>query len=396
MNKFLLSTFLFFSLLLSGCLNKTEHKTLPLSKNILEKTVLRAINGVSSANDSLSKLIDYSFPLNADYNKLSIDSLSYENDRVLFTVLMTYNNPIYNRFAVYNKNLELELIDKSLNGQVYKENLYLNGMKFLKLTEDFLSKDIFNLTRISIYKIDSNSVNLVFRTLSKLKVKGRIYTQDITEITNDRIKTKLNSTVRSSIRNKSDVFTYSSISKKYEPTNDLFHNYVINKINKSRIRTKLPLITDKKSALAMLGITEETVVKEKRVEVKSSFGFSIKLSKTWKRFDDFMIRTHLIKGKRGTRFVNTVLGTKISIIKIEDTEDVNEYTKYPFVNETNAGIKRISTEKMIYGKSFYRLFEYIGKSESFLLIIEGSKYTYDKYKNLYNNIINSFKIIDNV
>jgi len=106
-----------------------------------------------------------------------------------------------------------------------------------------------------------------------------------------------------------------------------------------------------------------------------------------------MIRSHLLKGKEGTRFINNVIGTTISIIKIDDIENVNEYTNFPFINETNNRIKIKSTEKMIYGKSFYQLYEYIGKEVSYLLIINGSKYTYNKYESLYNEIINSFNII---
>ena len=395
MNKFLLSTFLLFSLFITGCFKKPENNNLPLSKKILENTVIRAIKGVKAANDSLSNLIDYSLPLNSDYNQLSIDSTLFNKNRVLFTLLITYNNPLYNRFAVYNTNLEAELIDKSLNGYIYKEKLYINGNNFLKLSEDFLSKDIFNLTRISLYKVDSNSVNLVFRTFSKLKEKRKIYTQDITEITNDRIKTKLNSSVRSSLRNKSDVFPFSSLTKRYEPSNNLFYNYIFNKISRARVKLKLPIIIDKKSALATVGITSEHITTNKKIETKSPVGFTINLSETWNRFDDFMIRSHLIKGKKGTRFLNSVLGAIISIIKIDNSEEISDYTKYPFVNETNNtlanGLKIKSTDRMIYGKSFFQLFEYISNDQKFLLIINGSKYTFDKYEKLYNDILYSFK-----
>ncbi|MCH7827153.1 MAG: hypothetical protein IIC75_04135 [Bacteroidetes bacterium] len=396
MNKFSLYTFLLFSLIVTGCFKKSENKNLLLTKKILENTVIRAINGVKTANDSLSNLIDYSLPLNPYYNQLSIDSTLYNKNRVLFTLLITYNNPLYNRFAVFNTNLDAELIDKSLNGNIYKEKLYINGNYFLKLTEDFLSKDIFNLTRISLYKVDTNSVNLVFRTFSRLKEKRRIYTQDITEITNDRIKTKLNSSVRSRLRNKSDVFPFSSLTKKYESNSNLFYNYIFNKISRARVKLKLPLITDKKSALATVGLTSEHITTNKKIENKSPVGFSINLSKTWKRFDNFMIRSHLIKGKKGTRFLNSVLGATISIIRIDNSEDITDYTKYPFVNETNNplvnGLRRKSTERMIYGKSFYQLIEYIGRNQKFLLIINGSKYTFDKYEKLYLNILSSFKI----
>ncbi|MCH8171028.1 MAG: hypothetical protein IIB07_07860, partial [Bacteroidetes bacterium] len=60
-------------------------------------------------------------------------------------------------------------------------------------------------------------------------------------------------------------------------------------------------------------------------------------------------------------------------------------------NPLAKGLKIKSTERMIYGKSFFQLFEYIGNDQNFLLIINGSKYTFDKYEKLYNDILYSFK-----
>jgi len=241
MAKNLLTTFFILCILFTGCSKKPGSKKLPLTKKILENTILRALEGNKTANDSLSNLINYALPMEPNYTELSIDSSLVKDARVIFTVLMTFENPIYNRFAIYNPNMELELIDKSLNGQIYKEKLFLNGTHYIKLTEDFLSKDIFNLTRISLYKVDSTFVNLVFRTFSKLIDKGRIYTQDITEITNDEIKTKLNSTVRTSIQNKNDSFTYSSLTKRYTSSKNLFSNYISDLIEKARLKLLYPL-----------------------------------------------------------------------------------------------------------------------------------------------------------
>lgn len=396
MTKNLLTTFFILSLLFTGCLKKPENNKLPLTKKVLEKTVLRALNGNKSANDSLSNLIDYSLPLDPNYSEFSIDSSLFNNSKVIFTVLMTFENPIYNRFAVYNKNFELELIDKSLNGRIYKEQLFLSGTNFVKLTEDFLSKDIFKLTRISLYKVDTTSVNLVFRSFSKLIDRRRIYTQDITEINNDSIITKLNSTIRTSIRNKTDKFIYSSFNKKYISEDNLFYNFVTDFINKARVKIKLPIITDRKSAFASVGITENLIIDRNDPKVKLPSGFTISLSNTWNRIDNFMIRSHILKGKEGTRFLNNVIGSTISIIKLDELENVTEYSKYPFKTEMKGQSNIRATEKMTYGKSFYQLFEFTGEGETYLMIMDGSKYTYKKYENLYKEIINSFRIIKQI
>lgn len=396
MTKNLLTTFFIISILFTGCIKKPENNKLPLTKKVLEKTVLRALNGNKSANDSLSNLIDYSLPLEPNYSEFFIDSSLINNSKVIFTVLMTFENPIYNRFAVYNTNLDLELIDKSLNGRIYKEQLFLSGTNFIKLTEDFLSKDIFKLTRISLYKADTASVDLVFRTFSKLIDRRRIYSQDITEINNDSIVTKLNSTIRTSIRNKTDKFIYSSFNKKYVSEDNLFYDFVTDFINKAKVNIKLPIITDRKSTFASVGITEDLIIDRNDPKVKLPSGFTISLSNTWNRIDNFMIRSHILKGKEGTRFLNNVIGSTISIIKLDELENVTEYCKYPFITETKGQSNIRATERMVYGKTFYQLFEFTGEGQTYLMIMDGSKYTYKKYENLYKEIINSFRIIKQV
>jgi hypothetical protein len=182
-------------LLFYGCSknNKTERKN--ADGRLIESLVINSIKGNSTDNASLNNLIDFRLPLNNNYDNLSVDSLKDNSGKTFYTVLLEYSNPAYNRFAVYDSSLNNYLIDKSLNGRISLQCNIEEGMTLLKIMEDFLSKDIFNLNRISFYLVNDTSVNLVFRTFTNLKYNKYIYSQQIDIISRDKIQTTISSNI---------------------------------------------------------------------------------------------------------------------------------------------------------------------------------------------------------
>jgi len=64
------------ALLFAGCLKPVKEKTIsPITENSLKEIVANAINGDRNYNDSLSGLIDYSLPINVNFNDLKIEKI---------------------------------------------------------------------------------------------------------------------------------------------------------------------------------------------------------------------------------------------------------------------------------------------------------------------------------
>ena len=117
---------------LSGCSKKEKPVEEKLDGNILRTLVSEAINGIYSANQQLSDLIDYSLPIDSDYNSLIIDSLKL-NNKTFYYVLLEFPDPEYNRFAVYDSSFSPQLLDKSLNGNIYQEKIKVGNKDFIKI-----------------------------------------------------------------------------------------------------------------------------------------------------------------------------------------------------------------------------------------------------------------------
>jgi hypothetical protein len=222
--SYLLILFLF---LYFNC-SKQEAPVPPEKLNvpILSELVMKAVNNDTTANMKLSNLIDYSFPVNNNFNNLTIDSLVLKDSSVIFFTLLEYPNPLYNRFAVYNSTLKPLMIDKSLNGNIFIDKVETGSKQFIKIDEVFLSKDTLTVNRLSLYEIDTTGVSLSLRTHTKLIKPDREFTQDITGFTDSLIITLISSSRRSPVDKLTDSFKYNPSLKKYLSTGNLFDEFV--------------------------------------------------------------------------------------------------------------------------------------------------------------------------
>lgn len=216
---------------LLSCIQQEENKKHEyLNGSILSDLLLKALNYDTVSNNKLSNLVDFSFPLNKDFNNLTIDSIIIKNDSIYYYVLLEYPNPVYNRFAVYNSSGVLLLIDKSLNGNIFIEKMQSGDLQFLKIDEVFLSKDTLAINRLSLYGVDTTGVSLSLRTHTKFVKPDIDFSQDIMELNDSLIITKINSSKRSLIDKKEDRFIYNSSQKKYFSSENIFDEFVKDEI----------------------------------------------------------------------------------------------------------------------------------------------------------------------
>lgn len=194
--KYILNSIILISLFITGCEKSVSIKPVnPINAAFIRGIVLKAIKGDRVNNDTLSGLVDYSLPPNPNFNDLKIEKIVTPVNKTLFVLLLEYPNPIYNRFAVYDSVLHLILMDKSLNGQIGIKTFNLSNRQYIELDESFLTKDILEINRVSLYEADS-TVRLGFRTFTKFIMPFNKYYQVITDISPEQIKTKISSLKR--------------------------------------------------------------------------------------------------------------------------------------------------------------------------------------------------------
>lgn len=382
--------YLIFGLLLFGCSGNGDAPPPEFNSKFLEQLVINSINGSKTANDSLSGLFDLTIPFSTELNLLQIDSVKISGGKIIYTVLFEHPNPVYNRFAVYDSLLNCYLIDKSLNGNLSAKSIRTRSNQFLQVIENFISKDTLMLERLSFYLMEDSSASLSFRTFTKIVMPRIEYTQTLVEHSDERIVTSISSSRPSSLNNKGDVFTYNYRLKTYASEADLFSKFVIDEVKRFDAQINKPEITDRESALLSVGISpwEDTLSL-----VQSSInggGYSISLDANWKELKDVSISNYLKKELRGTRYLNNNLGASIFVISLEDQDSSEMYVSSALDKSSEGNYKVRFSDKQETGKLYVQFFEYSCSGRKFLLILEASKYTYERYKQLYEEIINSF------
>lgn len=226
MNKLILFVFAIFALTFSAC-SAGEDK---LNSTMLRELIAQAMVGNREANVELKGLIDTDLISRKDFNSLRIDS-GLVNNKYFYSVLLEYSDPLLNRFAIYDDEFRLYLIDKSLNGNLNAHWTDKDNRNFVFVLERFLTKDVLSIDRLSIYEVYDTTAGLIYRSISRL-VKDKITsTQTIENITADFIITKISGIAGSKTINQIDTFYFYASSKEYLSSNNLFNNFVKQEID---------------------------------------------------------------------------------------------------------------------------------------------------------------------
>ena len=110
------------------------------------------------------------------------------------------------------------------------------------------------------------------------------------------------------------------------------------------------------------------------------------------KVDNLKITENLSTQFTGTRYLNNKLGAEISIIKLPEGTAAEDFLNAELTNKNDGLNSTRYSNNIETGKDLIQYYEYSCGSIKFLMIIKVSKYTYENYKDHYNNIINSFKV----
>jgi len=378
-------------ILFLGCSTKENN---PVKKEInaeyIKQLVISAANGNKAVNDTLRGLFDLTIPSAGELNKIAIDSLTTVSEKKYYLVLIEHHNPIYNRLALYDTELNAYLIDKSLNGNLNLSKPYPLNNRIFGVIENFISKDTLKLERLSLYQVDDSSAVLSLRIYTRLTKLRAEYSQTISEFTDERIKTSLISSRASSINNKGDVFLFDQISGSYKSENNIFNYFVADEVNNFKLKTQKPQIVDKQSASQSVGIIPGMDTITSTSNTDGNAGFSLTLTESWKELKNVSISNYLNKNFTGTRFINNSIGASIYVIPFASEDSTELYIDYTLTRSAE-GIYRVRyTDKIEIGKNIVLFFEYSCGGKKYLLILESPKYTFDRYEASYLEIINTF------
>jgi hypothetical protein len=357
----------------------------------LNLLVKGALSGNEASNFKLSGLlVDYT-PSNVEYNQLFIDSTFTASGLKLFSVLVEFPNPLFNILAVYDENLNLYLQDNSLNGNIAVKWKTISGKQYLAASERFTAKDKIELSRLSLYSVEDSKVTLLFRSFTRIKDARKKSEQIINYVGNDKITTRITSNHNRKLNNKTVTFNYSNVDNKYVSKDDIFHNFILDEINKAKGETKNQTLS--KETVEQIKVELKLANRQGgEYLVEELRGFQIVLDSDWYDPISLSVTEHLIKPLQGIRYVNNSLGAQITVFRLPKGDDATQFIEYKFGDATEGSYSIRSSELITLDKHVVQILEHSCLDKRFLLILQVPKLTYEKNKNMYSDILTTFSI----
>lgn len=354
----------------------------------LNKLVNSYLAGDSTANSVLGVIFNFADPKLIDVNSMIIDSIVFGRQNTIYYLLLESSNPAFNLFAVIDKNKNILLRDNSLNGYLNLNFQNLNNKNYAVITERFRSKDTVNIQRTSLYEMEINYANLIFRSLTgfdygKMKINSKIV-----GLNNQEIKMSFITEGTPLFKAKEDLYSFDAVKKRYISGNNYLRNFVIELINNVKPNTDLTEITDKIYYERILsGQKDNPIITE-----LSRSDFTIFLSKDWREFENFTVTKYVKEEFIGYKYLNEKLGASISLIKMPDNKQADLFLEHQLIKKDTFEHPIRFIDLIEYGRLYVNFYEFSCNSKKFLLILEAPKFTYQSNLDLYMNIIKKFKI----
>lgn len=373
-----------------GCSNQVNNnEQQKITGQNLKKLVEDALWGSSNANNQLSGLANANMPSPDKFNYIIIDSATAQSGTKLFSVLLENPNPLYNILAVYDEHLNLLLLDNSLNGNLVSKWETLSGRLYLVASENFVSKDILELSRLSLYTLIDNKIYPVFRSFTKLVKAGKIYLQSIENISDTRIVTRIASNISFKLNNTKDNFDYNSSDHKYISNKSSFDKFILNEIKTADWPIEKPELKSETGDKTVHEEKTETQQPNETVAVNTK-GFKISLNSDWNKPISIAVTEHLISKLEGIRYINQKIGAQFTVIKLPDGSNASQFVSYKFGKPTKGEYRVRSTDLIESGNNYLQFYEHSCSNKTYLLLLETPKHSYEKNKSNFENIITSF------
>lgn len=388
MKKFIITVIISLVLLAFACQSNKEEKSVPLidGKKIYS-LVLEVLDSTNASANPLQSLFDKAKDKSFTYNKIEIDSVSI-GDREYYSLLLEHPIPVYNLFAVVDDSLKLLLKDVSINGYISAKWKKLNDKNVIEVKDEFKSYEIYNLQRYSLYYPADDKYKLVYRTFTFFSSPKDSIFQNIVELTDNLIRTKIPKPKFLSVTDTSDEFVFNYTEMRYVSSKNVFDSMILREINNTNTELSLNHILNKKS---INDILEYSTNDNNYIADEKDFKFQI--PKDWTKIYNVALRKDLNRDIKGIYYINQKLGVSIGILKIPLTDSAEIYVNEKlFVSKEIGNYKVRQSEVKQDLKRFYQTIEHNCGNKKYLIIIEGSKNIFKNNEQLFKDILSSFRI----
>lgn len=388
MKKFNKTIIISLVLLVFACQsNKEENSASLIDGKKIYSLVPEVLDSTNVSTNPLHSLFDKAKDKSFTYNKIVIDSVS-SGARKLYSLLLEHPIPAYNLFAVIDDSLNLLLKDVSLNGYISAKWKMLGDKIAIEVSDEFKSYEVFNLQRYSLYYPLDQKYQLVFRTFTFFSSPKDSIFQNIVELNDSIIRTKIPKPKFLSVKDSTDEFKFNYNELKFVSSKNVFDSIILKEINNTKTELSPNHILNKKSINDILEYS--TSDNQYNADEKN---FKFQIPKDWTKIYNVALSKDLNRNIKGIYYINQKLGVSIGILKIPLTDSAEIYVNEKFSVSKEIGNYKVRQSEVKQDlKRFYQTIEHNCGNKKYLIIIEGSKNIYKNNEQLFKDILSSFII----
>lgn len=372
-----------------SCSKQIEQKSTVISGPGLKTLIENSLQGDSKSSDRLNGLFNFVSQNFDSYNKIQIDSITI-NNKTFYSILIENQNPVYNLFAVIDNKMNLFLKDESLNGFLTTSWKKSKDKIFAVVDEFFKSKDVISLKRTSFYSLDTMGCDLEFRQFTEINSPTKTLEQKVTFISDTSIHTEIFSNNQNSKPLK-DVFKFDVLKNQYLSNQNKFDNIVLDEVNSFNIKPAGYQIADEESIRRLLGMDNGYTKSDTSYLITDS-DFEIKITNQWKKLGNYTISYPLTRNIKGFKFINMKMGASILLFKITASDSLEDYFNRTKINSVKGKSTLRISDEFEESNNRYQLYEFSCPYKKIILILESPVLYYENYRDVYNDIIKSFKV----
>lgn len=352
-----------------------------------------AMSGKSESNEKLGGLIDLSMPVYTNYNQLQVDSV-LSGGMLFYTVLLEFPNPAYNRFAVYDAELNLRLLDYSLNGNLNSEYLEFSDFGFYGVSENFISKDLLYLERLRLYYLGKDTTSLALKTFRAYSSPAGYMEREISEYNESMIIFNNSAEPDSRTMARVDTFIFNDIFYRFITRENTFDTLIRKKIENFSTEKKKPEITDPGSLALSLENTGavDPVLFNNSYNLRLFGNLLLYMPSDWSAKQDGRIAEGLVTETSGIRIENPSHSGGFNIIQLEENESFDLYFSYPFEETQQTNFTMEYTAPIISGGRVNQYFGLHCAGSKYLIVLTASEQVFNSQRHDFDYIIRSFGV----
>lgn len=344
----------------------------------IERLVRAASEGDRAANTAMSDIFDDAdFPAEPA-NRILLDSVALDGEKFL-GVLVEFPEARHNRFAVYDADLRLMLVDRSLEGNLFLDAASFEEKAVFSVVERRVEKEYVIFRELNLYRVERDTAFRALTAALEYRQPKLVLSRRIDTVTAAGISSTVSAPPGLDFVAGDESFVYDPERAEYvNPENRL----------DSLIEDLAASYDPLKERSKPKGVESFSAYPPFNAEAKDVYFYA---PKDWRRQNNARLSDALSKPARGVRYYERN-GASLYVFTIPNGEKPSDYADAPFVESSEHEYRVALSEFVRRGANMVRYAALSRGGERRLAVIVAPPSTFDQRRSLYDYIIGSLRV----